>query len=74
MTIVTVVGERPQFIKIAAVRQKLRQRHKEILVHTGQALRLRNVRHVLRRARAAQARCEPGESDPGHMRPGPAQS
>ena len=32
----TIVGARPQFIKIAAVSRKLRQRHEEILVHTGQ--------------------------------------
>jgi UDP-GlcNAc3NAcA epimerase len=34
--IVTIVGARPQFIKIAAVSRKLRQQHQEILVHTGQ--------------------------------------
>jgi UDP-GlcNAc3NAcA epimerase len=34
--IVTIVGARPQFIKIAAVSRKLRERHQEILVHTGQ--------------------------------------
>ena len=36
MKVVTVVGARPQFIKIAAVSRKLRERHQEILVHTGQ--------------------------------------
>jgi hypothetical protein len=34
--IVTVVGARPQFVKAAAVNRKLRERHTEILVHTGQ--------------------------------------
>jgi UDP-GlcNAc3NAcA epimerase len=34
--IVTVVGNRPQFIKAAAVSGPLRQSHEEILVHTGQ--------------------------------------
>jgi UDP-N-acetylglucosamine 2-epimerase len=34
--IVTIVGARPQFIKIAAVSRKLRVQHHEILVHTGQ--------------------------------------
>jgi UDP-GlcNAc3NAcA epimerase len=36
VNIVTVVGARPQFIKIGAVSRKLRRRHQEILVHTGQ--------------------------------------
>jgi UDP-N-acetylglucosamine 2-epimerase len=34
--IVTVVGNRPQFIKAAAVSGLLRERHEELLVHTGQ--------------------------------------
>jgi UDP-GlcNAc3NAcA epimerase len=36
MRIVSVVGARPQFIKAAMVSRVLRQRHEEILVHTGQ--------------------------------------
>jgi UDP-GlcNAc3NAcA epimerase len=36
MRIVTVVGNRPQFIKAAAVSGLLRERHEEVLVHTGQ--------------------------------------
>jgi UDP-N-acetylglucosamine 2-epimerase len=35
-TIVTVVGNRPQFIKAAAVSAHLREQAEEILVHTGQ--------------------------------------
>jgi UDP-GlcNAc3NAcA epimerase len=34
--ILTVVGNRPQFIKAAAVSGRLRERHEEVLVHTGQ--------------------------------------
>jgi UDP-GlcNAc3NAcA epimerase len=34
--ILTVVGNRPQFIKAAAVSGPLRARHEEVLVHTGQ--------------------------------------
>jgi UDP-GlcNAc3NAcA epimerase len=34
--ILTVVGNRPQFIKAAAVSGPLRERYEEILVHTGQ--------------------------------------
>jgi UDP-GlcNAc3NAcA epimerase len=34
--ILTVVGNRPQFIKAAAVSGLLREQHEEILVHTGQ--------------------------------------
>ncbi len=36
MKILTVVGNRPQFIKAAAVSGLLREQHDEILVHTGQ--------------------------------------
>lgn len=36
MKIITVIGARPQFIKAAAVSNKLREKHEEILVHTGQ--------------------------------------
>jgi len=34
--VVTVVGARPQFVKAAPVSRALRERHIEILVHTGQ--------------------------------------
>jgi UDP-N-acetylglucosamine 2-epimerase (non-hydrolysing)/UDP-GlcNAc3NAcA epimerase len=34
--ILTVVGNRPQFIKAAAVSGPLREHHEEILIHTGQ--------------------------------------
>jgi UDP-GlcNAc3NAcA epimerase len=34
--VVTIVGNRPQFIKAAAVSGPLRERHEELLVHTGQ--------------------------------------
>jgi UDP-GlcNAc3NAcA epimerase len=36
MKILTVVGNRPQFIKAAAVSRLLRTEHEELLVHTGQ--------------------------------------
>ncbi len=36
MRILTVVGNRPQFIKAAAVSGPLRAAHEEVLVHTGQ--------------------------------------
>jgi UDP-N-acetylglucosamine 2-epimerase len=36
MRIVTVIGNRPQFVKAAAVSRLLRERHDELLVHTGQ--------------------------------------
>lgn len=34
--ITTVIGNRPQFIKAAAVSSRIRERHDETLVHTGQ--------------------------------------
>ncbi len=36
MRVLTVVGNRPQFVKAAAVSRRLRQAHDEVLVHTGQ--------------------------------------
>jgi len=36
MRIVTVIGNRPQFVKAAAVSALLREQHHEVLVHTGQ--------------------------------------
>lgn len=36
MKIATVIGARPQFVKAAAVSRRLRTRHQEILIHTGQ--------------------------------------
>ena len=36
MRVATVLGNRPQFVKAAAVSPLLRERHEEILVHTGQ--------------------------------------
>ena len=36
MKIVTVIGNRPQFVKAAAVSGPLRREHEELLVHTGQ--------------------------------------
>ena len=36
MKVLTVVGNRPQFVKAAAVSRALRERADEILVHTGQ--------------------------------------
>jgi UDP-GlcNAc3NAcA epimerase len=34
--IVTVIGNRPQFVKAAAVSRLLREEHEELIVHTGQ--------------------------------------
>ena len=36
MRILTVVGNRPQFVKAAAVSGPLRAAHEEVLLHTGQ--------------------------------------
>ena len=36
MRILTVVGNRPQFVKAAAVSGPLREQHEEVLLHTGQ--------------------------------------
>jgi UDP-N-acetylglucosamine 2-epimerase len=34
--IISLVGNRPQFVKAAAVSRRLRERHEELLVHSGQ--------------------------------------
>ncbi|MDQ6776592.1 MAG: UDP-N-acetylglucosamine 2-epimerase (non-hydrolyzing) [Actinomycetota bacterium] len=36
MRIATIIGNRPQFVKAAAVSHRLRAAHEEILIHTGQ--------------------------------------
>ncbi|HTP19744.1 MAG TPA: UDP-N-acetylglucosamine 2-epimerase (non-hydrolyzing) [Solirubrobacteraceae bacterium] len=36
MKVLTVIGNRPQFIKAAAVSPRLREQHQELLIHTGQ--------------------------------------
>ena len=36
MRVLTVIGNRPQFVKAAAVSRRLRSEHEEVLVHTGQ--------------------------------------
>ncbi|PZR63060.1 MAG: UDP-N-acetylglucosamine 2-epimerase (non-hydrolyzing), partial [Chloroflexi bacterium] len=36
MKVLSVVGARPQFIKVAPVTRLLRRSHQELLVHTGQ--------------------------------------
>src|SRR5262252_7872174 len=36
MRVLTVVGARPQFVKASVVSRALRERHEEVLVHTGQ--------------------------------------
>ena len=36
MKILTVIGNRPQFVKAAAVSRVLREAHEELIVHTGQ--------------------------------------
>jgi UDP-GlcNAc3NAcA epimerase len=36
LRVVTVIGNRPQFVKAAAVSRLLRAEHEELLVHTGQ--------------------------------------
>jgi len=34
--VLTILGNRPQFVKAAAVSKRLRRRHEEVVVHSGQ--------------------------------------
>ena len=36
MRVLTILGNRPQFVKAAAVSKRLRRRHEEVVVHSGQ--------------------------------------
>ena len=54
--VLTVIGNRPQFIKAAAVSGPLRDVADEVLVHTGQHYDDDALAGLLRRARAAAAR------------------
>ena len=54
MKVLTVIGNRPQFIKAAAVSPLLRDVREEILIHTGQHFDDRALGRVLRRARASR--------------------
>src|SRR3954449_4895013 len=36
LRVATIIGNRPQFVKAGAVSRRLRERHEEAIVHTGQ--------------------------------------
>ena len=66
MRILTVVGNRPQFIKAAAVSGPLRAEHEELLVHTGQHYDERS-RTCSSASSAARARRDLGVGGAAHL-------
>ena len=59
MKVLTVLGTRPEIIRLSRVIEKLDGLCEHVLVHTGQNFDPRLKRHLLRRARRARARPRP---------------